>query len=141
MEPVPNHFMLRAWKPWVAWIVLSLTLYSLWYLVTAARALAARPHVLSTERLLLRVGSFYTVEIERAAIAHAAQIDLLPESAVSLKFISKPNVSIELSTPVCVHGPFGREQQATTIAFFTEQPDELIRQLASKPHARREPEQ
>ena len=128
MEAVPLHFLLQAWKPVVAWVVLGLTLYSLCWIAGASRALGARPHILSADTLLVRVGLFYTVVIERDAIVRAALYEAAADT-VSLKFIDTPNIQLELSAPVRVYGPFGRQKTATRLAFFVEQPDALLSAL------------
>jgi hypothetical protein len=140
MEAVPVHFLLQAWKPAVAWSVLALTLYSLYWIAGVYRALAARPHVLSAERLLLRVGLFYTVDVDRATITRIApyRADAPQPGVVALKFITSPNVELELSTPVQVKARFGRTQSATRLAFYAQHPERLFQLQAQ---ARRDPQQ
>jgi hypothetical protein len=138
MEAVPLHFLLHAWKPMVAWVVLAITLYSLCWITALYRALAARPHLLLAERLVVRVGLFYTAFVERSAIVRVELYDEPDANVVSLKVVTRPNVLLELASPVEVHGPFGRKRNATRLAFYAEQPDAL---LQLQPHPRRDPQQ
>lgn len=145
LEAVPMHFLLQAWKPVVAWVVLALTLYSLFWIATQGRALAARPHVLSADKLLLRVGTIFAADVERATITRATPFsaEAPPPDVMSLKLITSPNVLIELTTPARVQGPLGRTQSATRLAFFAQEPEALIAQLTrdSQADARRSPQQ
>lgn len=138
MEAVPLHFLLHAWKPLVAWVVLAITLYSLCWIAGLYRALAARPHLLLAERLIVRVGLFYTAVVERSAILRAALYDGADGSVVSLKVVTRPNLLLELASPVEVYGPFGRKRDAKRLAFYVEQP-ELLLQLQTE--TRRNPKQ
>ena len=132
LEAVPMHFLLHAWKPLVAWVVLGLTLYSMLWIVGACQAFSHRPILVSDEHVLLRVCFFYTVELPRSTIrrvvrysAHESQPDV-----VALKVAVSPNLAIELSEPARVYGPLGRVRVATRLAVYVEAPDELARVLS-----------
>ena len=68
VETVGVHFLVATWKPWVAWILTALGVYSLFFVVAHARALPLRPHIVSGTHLFVRNGLLHSVDIPLAEI-------------------------------------------------------------------------
>lgn len=134
-EAVPAHFLLAHWGQPLAWITTGLTLYALIWLVLLRRSLRERPILVEPDRLLVRLGSLWEIEIARDQIARwgAWKPSLVQQKSagyLSLVRWNDPQWFIELVYPTLARGPFGIRKKVTKLALAVDDPERFRHALA-----------
>jgi hypothetical protein len=135
LEAVGLHVVVYAYTPRLAWAVLALSVYGLLWLIAAHQALGARPVLVHRDRIELRMSLLYSASIPCAAVSGIGPCEThgREPGVVRLSLGARPNVLLQTSQPIAIHGPLGRIQHATRIAFYVEEPGAMIALVATRP--------
>lgn len=129
VETAAVHFLVQMWSPLAAWGLTALSVYAAIWLVGDWRAIRARPSVLGPDRLRLRLGLRWEVDVPRAAI-EAVEPGLSGETDLGLVLPASKGATLRLTEPVEVLGPYGIRRRARTIAVTLDEPRLLEEALA-----------
>jgi len=149
VEAIPVHLLLSLWSPAVAWIVMALTIYSAFWLLGDARAMARRPIHVSRAALNLRFGLRWSLEVPWSEIESLQPYQGQKSSAGGTQNKERkkkdrlelvpmgagPTHSLQLRNPVSALGPYGFRRSIREVAFFvdeTQRFDEACRSFLSE---------
>jgi hypothetical protein len=159
VETVGLHFLLALWNKKLAWILTTLGAYTALQLYAHMRAVRARPIRIGEESLQLRnglvadaavlFGNIDSIEFDRqrmgsgrgegqaaARPAGKAVQSSLPAARVVklalIKGLENHNILLRLKQPILVHRPFGIRQEADTLLFFVDRPEEFLAAVREK---------
>jgi len=148
VETVGLHFLLALWNKQVAWILTTLGAYTALQLYAHMRAVRIRPIRIGEKSLQLRNGlvadaavlfdNIDAIEFDRPKRGSAnktAQPPLPSTRTVKLaliKGLENHNILLRLKQPILVHRPFGIRQEADTLLFFVDRPEEFLAAVRGK---------
>lgn len=119
IELLVVHFLLAFWNRWIAMVASVLTVATMAWLVALIRSMRRLPVLMTSDSLVMRVGTLRRHDIDLANIAGVrTSWETRGEKAKSvsnLALIAYPNVMIDLETPLSVTRA-GRRRQISTIA-------------------------
>lgn len=119
IELLVVHFLLAFWNRWVALVASLLTVATIVWLVALIRSMRRLPVLITSDCLIMRVGTLRRHDIYRANIAGVrTSWETRAEKAKSvsnLALIAYPNVMIDLHKPL-FSSRVGRKRQISTIA-------------------------
>jgi hypothetical protein len=131
VELVPVHILLSTWQPVAAWIVSALSIYSLLWVIGDYHAIRLTPVRLTDERLEVRIGRRWSVDIDVDQISSIEVVngsfDEDESSAVDISLIGAPDVILEVRDEHELTGPFGIRKGFKTLALSMDNPSEFIR--------------
>lgn len=136
VEVVAVHALVHRWSPLAAWILTTLGLYGMAWLVGDYRAARLRPVLIGPERVSLRLGLRWTLDVPRAAIARVATDEAASRPSVDL-LLALPGARalvIELTGPHTACGPYGIRRSVTRIGLGVDDPAAFSRGLARSAH-------
>jgi len=126
IESAVMHLLVAHWSRTAAWILTGLSAYTAVWCVAMARALVLRPCVVDGDRITLRAGLLWTLQLHREDIADAhAPAPNQPRRApgyVRLTAFGAPTLILELASPQMAHGLLGTERRVRRIGLA---PDDL----------------
>lgn len=130
VEAIAVHFLVRVASVRVAWLVTILSVVSLVWLVGFTRALVLRPTLLGADRLVVRIGLLWTLEIARGEIAHVAiGRGTAPANGTPgyarFSVLAQPNVLLTLHRPHEARGLYGKRRLVTRVGLFLDEPGAL----------------
>ena len=136
VETVGVHVLVSMWQPAVAWVLTALGVYSLFFVVAHARALALRPHVVSGAHLFVRNGLLHSVDIMMAEIEEIRTP--VPENRGPGKILNAaspaaPNVAITLRREREATGMYGIRKRFRCVLLHVDEPasfEKLLRESA-----------
>ena len=133
-EGVPVHLLLQHWSLAAAWVCTALDAYALLWTVALARSICLRPILVSGDRVVIRIGLLYEVEVPRAEIAlcrrAVARDTRKGPGRLRAVVLNEPQWVLELKSGVAVRGPFGRRRTVTSVALAVDQPGEFASELS-----------
>ena len=116
VEGVPLHLLLSNWSHTAAWVFTGLGIYSFVWMVALYRSLGLRPVLVGSEAVVLQVGFLCRAEFRREQIRAVRRYSKADKGCVSLVVLNQPQWLIELTEPLVVSGPFGRQKVTAKIA-------------------------
>lgn len=122
------HVLLWLWKPWVAWVVSAVSLYSILFLIADFNAARRRPILVDGDTLHLRVGLRWRARIPLAEIDQveaAGQEEDLGRGALKAMLIGQPNVIVRLRGEIEAIGWYGRTRRFDRAALGVDDPEGL----------------
>lgn len=119
MEIVPLHLLLHHWSPLAAWIVTSLSLYGMIWLIGLARSIALRPVLVGPDYLDVKFGLLFRLRVPRESIAAVHRAGTACETVVPRR--SDPNVCIEFVHVLEAEGPFGLRRPVRRLALSADE--------------------
>lgn len=126
VEGIAVHLLLSMWSVLAAWIFTLSSAYGALWLISDYRATVLRPILVGDERILIRGGIRYTVEVSRSVIMSISR--KRPEfgkEVLSLKLIGPPTHWMIFSEAVDVHGPYGTTRSVRAIGIEPDDPLEF----------------
>ena len=141
-EAIPTHVLLRHWSPRIASICTGLTLYGLVWVVSALRSLHLRPTLIGSERLVLRLGLLWKLEIPSDQIDTCLRVvSSMPSSkrrpgSLWLVKFNEPQWRITLRNPVRARGPYGLRRKVTEIEFAVDDSQAFAQAIGFLLHSR-----
>ena len=139
VETAALHLLLWSRHPWIAWTLTALSLWTVVWLIRDYRAIGARPLVLGSESLLMRLGRRFQARVLLSEIAKAeapSWRDVPPKGApgyLKLSGPASPNVLLTFSRPVELRGPAGIRKSFTRVGLRLDQPTDFLRSLKPDP--------
>src|ERR1039457_1802473 len=136
-EAVPVHLLVYRWSHVAAWICTGLDLYGLLWLVALVRAARLRPILVDGERVLLRVGLLWEIEIPRERIAACRRVAGLGPKRREAGYLrtvvmTEPQWVIELTGPAVAAGLYGQRRTVTRIGIAVDDPGEFGAALCAR---------
>jgi hypothetical protein len=126
-EAVPVHLLVYRWSHVAAWICTGLDLYGLLWLAALVRAARLRPILVDGERVLLRVGLVWEIEIPRERIAACRRVTGQGPKRREAGYLrtvvmTEPQWIIELTEPAVAVGLYGQCRKVTRIGIAVDEP-------------------
>ena len=135
-ETIGLHLLLQRWSPAVAWVLTALSIYSAFWLLGLYQAVRLRPIRIEEDRLLIRIGLKWRVEVPFADVA-AFEIlrpgTVLPTRKDLLRAVvlGEARYLLRLARPLIAEGPYGIRKQVEQIAFTVDEPQRFEAALSS----------
>ncbi|HEY3056774.1 MAG TPA: hypothetical protein VGK31_12660 [Thermoanaerobaculia bacterium] len=133
-ESIGLHLLVQLWSRSAAWIVTSLDTYGLLWLLGDYNALRLRPSILTKERLRIRYGLRWSVDVSRDQIAAvraaSGETDWKRSGVLKVAMIDDPRYIIELREPILAVGLVGMQKKIDAIAIAPDD-DSVIAELKS----------
>jgi hypothetical protein len=126
-ETFAAHALIAHWSARWAWIATGLSIYSAVWLAGDFRALALRPTLLHADRLQVRIGVRWHVEVPLRAIrAVCAGPDPRghPRAAVASP-LGPPNLYLHLDAPIAIEGLLGLTRRGDVVGIRVDEPERL----------------
>ena len=133
LELVVVHVLLHLAAPVLAWVVTGLSALGIIFLVAHIRALAARPHRIEGETLLLRNGLFGTAEVPLGEIADIRRAPTDQEGIVrfaALGGMEPMSVLLRLRSPLTIHVTHGLTRQDDTMLLPVDDADRFVKAVS-----------
>jgi hypothetical protein len=119
-ESIGLHLLVQLWSRTAAWIVTSLDVYGLLWLLGDYNALRLRPSLIDGDVLRIRYGLRWSVTISRDQIdsirAPRGESDWKRRDVLKVAMIEDPRLLIVLREPVVAHGLAGFRKTVKAIA-------------------------
>jgi hypothetical protein len=131
VEMVGTHVVLMRVAPTVAIVATILSAYSLLWLVGVAHAVRLSPLRFTPSGVVIERGVLRRTIVPEHAIARAVPVATGSADAIDLSYV-EPNVLLELSAPVEVHGLFGRKRSATKLLLSIDDRDAFLARLSAR---------
>ncbi len=132
MEAIALHFLVSQWSYVFAWILTGLTVYAATWCLGDYRAFSARPILLTSTDLHLRIGLRWEARIAIDSILEVkpsnAQTQKSSDAFTAVNF-GMPNLSIRLKEPVELIGMYGMRRKASEICIQVDEANTLSNEL------------
>lgn len=132
IEVVPIHALLLRASPVLAWSATALSLYGILWLVGDYRAIRLRPVRIDDDRLIVRFGLRWSVDIPIRQIHGIRNLggSVIRERAdLRLVLPGARRIAFELDRAVEARGPYGLRRRVRTLELGVDDPDRLIERL------------
>lgn len=135
-ETVGLHLLLQRWSPAAAWVLTGLSIYSAFWLLGLYQAVRLRPIRIEEDRLLIRIGLKWRVEVpfeDVAAIEILRGGTVLPKRKDLLRAVvlGDARYLVTLKRPATAEGPYGIRRRVEQIAFTVDEPQRFEAALPS----------
>jgi len=114
------HLLLMLWNPFLAWIMLGLSLWGLTWTVALLKSFRIKPVLLGGKSVRVRSGLLYDFEIPINCIAdfHTGftRGELDDRRVLNLAILSSPNISLRLADLIVVRTVFGTKKEIRGVA-------------------------
>ena len=125
-------------------VVLIADVYGIVYCLALGAACVTRPHVVTPGELRIRYGVYFDLRVPRELISsvrlsrnyNERVMVSVADGRLSVAVSSQTNVIVQLTEPITVVRPLGRRAEATTVRFFADEPDAVLRALKQAEPAR-----
>ena len=135
MEAIALHFLVSEWSNIFAWILTGLSVYAAIWCLGNYRAFSARPILLTSTDIHLRIGVRWEARVAIDSILevkhHNAQTQKSSD-AFSLVVFGMPNLSIKLKEPVELIGMYGMRRKASEICIQVDEAPKLTNELQAR---------
>jgi hypothetical protein len=121
IELVAVHFLLSLWSPIAVFIHAILSVYAIIWLIGDFRAMHARPHIITTDSLSLRLGLRWEVTITPDQIAEIRSTKRSlsdDEQFLNLTPVGNFNTILFLKEPVIAQGPYGLSKSVSSLGLI-----------------------
>ena len=137
IEAVAVHLLIARWHPVVAGWLTALSGYGMLFFVADLIATLKRPSYLTPNRLNLRLGIRWRIQVDCSMITDVSAIhEKLANQANRLNgsFLTAPNVSLLFREPVTVIGPFGIRKPVRQLTFFVDDQPAFMQTIREQAH-------
>jgi membrane protein YdbS with pleckstrin-like domain len=126
-ETLGLHFLVQRWSPAAAWVLTVLSIYSVLWLLGLYQAVRLRPIRVEEDRLLIRIGLKWRVEVPFEDIAAVEVLrggTVLPKRKDLLRAVvlGDARYLLTLARPAVAEGPYGIRRRVEKIAFAVDEP-------------------
>jgi hypothetical protein len=134
IETIGVHFLISLWKPVVAWVFTTLSLYTCLQLFAHIRATSSRPTRIGASALELYNGLAADATIEFDNIEEIVLTKKKPDGGEQVQLallngLEPHNVVIRLKKTIVVTKIFGIQKKADVILFHIDRPKEFVKLL------------
>lgn len=129
------HLLLVLWKPWIAWVMSAISIYTLFLLIGHLKACIQRPIIVMEDRIQIRNGLLGDTEILFDMIENVTdqlKTDEKTDLKKKLDAFDTPNVSIALKNVNSIKGPYGKTTAYQTLLLSVDDPKEFMDLVALK---------
>lgn len=120
VELVGVHILVALWSTAAAWVLTGLSLYGILWIVGDFQALRHRPLRLEADRLYLRLGMRWEVEVPLDAVVDITPLARAPqkqEGYLDMTVFGAPRYLVRLNRPLTAHGPYGWRKDVRSVGF------------------------
>jgi membrane protein YdbS with pleckstrin-like domain len=126
-ETIGLHLLLQRWSPAAAWVLTVLSIYTGFWLLGLYQAVRLRPIRIEEDRLLIRIGLKWRVEVPFDNVAAFEILRggmVLPKRKDLLRAVvlGEARYLLRLAQPVTAEGPYGIRRRVEQIAFTVDEP-------------------
>jgi hypothetical protein len=126
-ETAGLHLLLQRWSATAAWVLTGLSIYSAFWLLGLYQAVRLRPIRIEEDRLLIRIGLKWRVEVPFADVAAFEILRggmVLPKRKDLLRAVvlGDARYLLTLARPAVAEGPYGIRRKVERIAFTVDEP-------------------
>lgn len=127
-EVIPVHLLLSSWSHIAAWGATILSVYGGLWLWGDFQAIRLRPSGLGGERLHVRLGLRWRVDIPLSSIQAIQRLrsGAQPPADLRVTLPGSTRVLLLLDPAVEAHGPYGRRRQVRRLVWGVDEPGRLI---------------
>ncbi|HXH41272.1 MAG TPA: hypothetical protein VNN08_21775 [Thermoanaerobaculia bacterium] len=124
VESVAAHLVIQLWSVKAAWIMTTLDLYTLLWLLGDYQALRLRPTRIDGSTLVLNYGLRWRAAIPLAAVTAIEPVrnegDWKRKSVLKVAMLDEPRLLIRLATPLTAHGLAGMTRTIDAVAMLAD---------------------
>ncbi|WP_404430742.1 hypothetical protein [Sutcliffiella horikoshii] len=135
-EGVLFHYLLQKWNEVIAWVFTILNVYGILYLVGFYNSAKYLPHLITQEKLIIRLGFQSSITLDIANIEQinrAKEIELgmkVPKDTYySLLKLDTPHFEIILKEPVEMNGFYGIKEKVGKVVFRVDDRDAILEEI------------
>ncbi len=135
-EGVLFHYLLQKWNEVIAWIFTILNVYGILYLVGFYNSAKYLPHLITQEKLIIRLGFQSSITLDIANIEQinrAKEIELgmkIPKSTYySLLKLDTPHYELTLKEPVEMKGSYGIKKKVDKVVFRADDREAILEEI------------
>lgn len=128
VEAVVMHIVLVRVAPTVAIVVTALSAYGVLWLIGFAHAVRLSPLRFTAQGLVIERGVTRRAFVPTGVIVRATPVAAATTDAADLSYV-EPNVLVELSEPVQIHGLLGRSRTASKLLLSIDERDAFFARL------------
>ncbi|WP_404460595.1 hypothetical protein [Sutcliffiella horikoshii] len=135
-EGVLFHYLLQKWNEVIAWIFTILNVYGILYLVGFYNSAKYLPHLITQEKLIIRLGFQSSITLDIANIKQinrAKEIELgmkIPKSTYySLLKLDTPHYELTLKEPVEMKGSYGIKKKVDKVVFRADDREAILEEI------------
>ncbi|HYU34569.1 MAG TPA: hypothetical protein VEW48_20660 [Thermoanaerobaculia bacterium] len=126
-ETIGLHVLLQRWNATAAWVLTVLSIYGVFWLLGLYQAVRLRPIRIEEDRLLIRIGLKWRVEVpfqDVAAVEILRGGTVLPKRKDFLRAVvlGDARYLLTLKRPATAEGPYGIRRRVEQIAFTVDEP-------------------
>lgn len=137
-ETIGLHLLVQRWSTAAAWVLTVLSIYTAFWLVGLYQAVRLRPIRIEEDRLLIRTGLRWRVEVpyeDVAALEILRPGTALPKRKDLLRAVvlGDARYLLRLARPAVAEGPYGIRRRVEQIAFTVDEPQRFEAALALTP--------
>ena len=133
------HLLIQLWSDIAAWIFTILNIYALLYIIGLYNSVKSLPHIITSEKAIIRFGYQSSIELEmsniediKAAKEQGGIGEKKPKDTYfAMLNMDSPQYEIFLKEPVLMKGSYGRKRYVRTVVFRTDEPSKIIKVLNS----------
>jgi len=132
-EGILFHYLLQKWNEVIAWIFTILNVYGLLYLVGFYNSTKHLPHMITHEKMIIRLGFQSSITLDIANIEQinrAKEIELgmkIPKSTYySLLSLDTPHYELTLKEPVEMRGFYGTKKKVDKVVFRADDREAML---------------
>ena len=135
-EGVLFHYLLQKWNEVIAWVFTILNVYGILYLVGFYNSAKYLPHLITQEKLIIRLGFQSSITLDIANIEQinrAKEIELgmkIPKSTYySLLKLDTPHYELTLKEPVEMKGSYGIKKKVDKVVFRADDREAILEEI------------
>lgn len=135
-EGVLFHYLLQKWNEVIAWIFTTLNVYGILYLVGFYNSAKYLPHLITQEKLIIRLGYQSSITLD---IANIEQIDRAKEIELGMKIpkstyysllkLDTPHYELTLKEPVEMIGLYGTKKNVDKVVFRVDDREAILEEI------------
>ena len=135
-EGVLFHYLLQKWNEVIAWIFTILNVYGILYLVGFYNSAKYLPHLITQEKLIIRLGYQSSITLD---IANIEQIDRAKEIELGMKIpkstyysllkLDTPHYELTLKEPVEMIGLYGTKKNVDKVVFRVDDREAILEEI------------
>ena len=128
IETFALHLLVGRWSRPAAWILTSVSVYSLLFLIAHGRAISLKPHLVAADHLRIRDGLLWSADVPLDRITAVDRGEKAGEhrkDALTVTTLTAGKMAVTIDGGVDCRGPYGIRRRFETVRFFADDPEEL----------------
>lgn len=137
LEGVLFHFLIQLWSDIAAWIFTVINIYALLYMIGLYNSARFLPHIIYSNKLIIRLGYQSSVELDIRNIESIQATkkqggigeNISKETYYAILNIDSPQYEIILKEPALMKSSYGRKKYVKTIIFRCDEPMKIVSEI------------